>query len=171
MWHTMIQAMSKTPSSTRVRRTDDQLIADLQAKILELKHRAELKKAKSDPSLRHIGAALRSIDKAEAESKDPVTRQALDEARATLSACLSLNRAAPKAENGVLVPKAHLSGKAVDPEALLDHVRENPGQRGEQIAAALGTDTNAMRRAMHQLIADKKVKTKGQRRGMSYHPA
>ncbi len=167
----MALIMAKNTTKTRVRRTDEQLIAGLQAKILELKHRAELKKAKSDPSLRHISAALRSIDKAEAESKDPVTRQALDEARATLSACLSLNRAAPKDENGVLVPKAHPSGKALDPDALLEHIRENPGQRGEQIAAALGTDTNSMRRVMHALIAEKKVKTKGQRRGMSYHPA
>ena len=58
----------------------------------------------------------------------------------------------------------------IDPSArlLLEHVRKYPGQRGEHIAAALGTDTRAMRPAMHRLIADKKIKTKGERRGMTY---
>jgi hypothetical protein len=160
--------MTKT-IKPRIRRTDEQLITDLQAKILQLKRRAEQKKAKSDPALRHISAALRSIDKAEAESKDPATRQALDDARATLGACLSLNRAAPKADNGVPAPKGRRLGRAVDADALLEHVRKHPGQRGEQIATALGIDTNALRPVMHELIDGRKVKTKGQRRGMSYH--
>jgi hypothetical protein len=167
----MIENMAKNTSTTRVRRSDEQLIADLQAKIAHLKNRAEQKKAKSDPALRHISAALRSLDKAEKETKDPTTRQALEDARATLSACLSLNRAAPKGEDGMLVPRARRAAKTVDPTTLLEHVRKNPGQRGEQIAAALGIDTGAMRPVMHDLIAEKKVKTKGQRRGMSYHPA
>ena len=56
-------------------------------------------------------------------------------------------------------------------ERLLTHVKQNAGQRGEQIAKALRTDVNTMRPAMKKLIAAKKVKTKGQRRGMTYHAA
>jgi hypothetical protein len=54
---------------------------------------------------------------------------------------------------------------------LLAHVKSNPGSRGEQIAAALGTDVGTMRLPMRKLIAEKKVKTRGQRRGMTYFAA
>lgn len=54
---------------------------------------------------------------------------------------------------------------------LLTFVKKNPGQRGEQIAEALKTDVGTMRLPMKTLIAGKKVKTKGQRRGMTYFAA
>jgi len=44
---------------------------------------------------------------------------------------------------------------------------KNPGQRGEQLAEALGTDTKTMRLPMQNSIADEKVRTKGERGGMS----
>ena len=53
---------------------------------------------------------------------------------------------------------------------LLAHVKANPGQRGEQIASALKTDVGTMRLPMQKLMAAKKVKTKGQRRGTTYFP-
>lgn len=53
-------------------------------------------------------------------------------------------------------------------EQLLAHVKAHPGQRGEQIAAALKTDVKTMRAPMLELIAEKKVRTEGQRRGMTY---
>ena len=56
----------------------------------------------------------------------------------------------------------------MDDGALLTYVKDHPGQRGEQIAAALGTDSKSVRPAMQRLLADKKVKTRGQRRGMTY---
>jgi hypothetical protein len=54
-------------------------------------------------------------------------------------------------------------------DTLLAHVKANPGQRGEQIAAALKTDVTTMRRPMQTLIAARKVSTKGQRRGTTYY--
>jgi len=56
-------------------------------------------------------------------------------------------------------------------DKLLAHVKAHPGQRGEQIAAALRTDVGTMRGPMKALIAAKKVSTKGQRRGMTYRLA
>ncbi|NOT29638.1 MAG: hypothetical protein HOP15_04215 [Planctomycetes bacterium] len=151
------------------RRGIDQRIADLEAKIAAIKEREAKKQAKADPALRHASAALRSIDKALAASKDTVTRQALGEARVTLSACLTLNRAGSAGRRS----EARRSSAALDnlPEVLLNYVRSNPGQRGEQIAAALATDTTAMRPVMKRLIEAGQVRTAGQRRGMTYSPA
>ena len=165
------RTMTAPEPITRTRRSEEERIADLEAKIAALKRRAEAKKVKRDPALRHISAALRSVDKALAESEDAATRQALDEARSTLSACLSLNGVDTKGGNGVLVPQRRRAAGAVDADALLAFIQAHPGSRGEQIAAELGTDTRVLRPVMHRLIGDKRVKTKGQRRGMTYHPA
>ncbi len=54
---------------------------------------------------------------------------------------------------------------------ILDVVKKNPGLRGEQLSAAMKTDTKSLRLPMLKLIGDKKVKTKGQRRGMMYYAA
>ena len=53
-------------------------------------------------------------------------------------------------------------------DRLYAHVKANPGERATQIAAALRTNPDAMRPAMQQLVAAKRVTTKGQRRGMTY---
>jgi hypothetical protein len=122
---------------------------------------------KRDPALKHINAALKSIDKAMAETGDAATRTALDEARVTLAACLTLNGAAPRGHGA---PRARRSSD-IQPEAFLTYVMNNPGQRSEQISAALKTDANTLRPYMHQLIADRKVRTKGQKRATSYRAA
>jgi hypothetical protein len=63
------------------------------------------------------------------------------------------------------------------PEALealgaefLAHVQAHPGQRGEQIAAALESDVETMRLPMQKLVAAGQVRTEGQRRGTTYFP-
>lgn len=160
--------MAKTKSpvvETRTRRTEDERIAELEKKIASIKAKAARAKIKKDPAVKHISDAVKAIDKAHSASEDKATRQALGEARATLSACLSLNGSAPK---GMLMPQPRRSSAGVSAEALLEHVRAHPGQRGEQIAAALGTDTSAMRPVMKGLVETGKVKTAGMKRGMSY---
>jgi hypothetical protein len=156
------------------RRSETERIAALEARIAALKARLEQKKIKRDPALKHVSKAVRAIDTAMGETKDHALRKALEEARTTLSACLSLS--------GLLVPGAAGKPKAVGrrssggggdalADSLLSYVRSNPGQRGEQIAAALGTDTKSMRPTMKQLIEAGKVRTSGRNRGMTYTPA
>ena len=144
------------------RRSEEQRIADLEAKIHQIKARAARNATKKDPTLRHVTRAVKSIDAAMDATSDGALRKALDEARTTLTACLSLN--------GVLVPRARTSA-SVDTEALLRYVREYPGQRGEQIASALSTDSKGLRGTMKRLVEAGTIKTKGQRRGMQYWAA
>jgi hypothetical protein len=163
-----------TPATkTRTRRDPEQRIADLQKQIESIKTRAERQKVKKSPVLRHLRAAVKSIDTAIENSDDAVMRKELSEARSTLSACLGLN--------GVVVPFAPTTkpagarrarGEVGDlTERLLDYVLRNPGRRGEHIAAEIGTDALTMRLPMKKLIADGKVRTTVQRRGMAYFAA
>ena len=152
------------------RRTEEQLIADLEAKIANLKALAEAKKVKKDPALKYVSAALRAIDKAASETSDKAMRGALGEARSTLSACLQLGGVSTLTAKGS-GPKRAARGGSVDADSLLSYVKNNPGQRGEEISAALGTDSKTVRPVMKQLIEDRKVKTKGERRGMAYFAA
>ena len=159
-------------ATKRTRRTQEELIADLQAEIATIKAKAEREKTKKDPALRHVASALRAVDKALELSQDKVLRTALNEARLTLSSCL--------AASGVEVPNGGAGAKRVrrinsaDADGLADqllpYVQEHPGQRGEEIAAAFGMDSATVRGPMKQLIADGKVRTEGQRRGTTYHP-
>jgi hypothetical protein len=164
---------SMAEDKKRIRRSEEKLIADLEARIASLKARAARKEARANPAIRHTAAALKSIDKAMATTDDSALRRALDDARSTLSACLSLNGVVVTQTNFASPRGGRRSSSNVEEmgETLLAYVRSNPGQRGEQIAAALGTDTKTMRLPMKKLIAERKIKTKGERRGMSYHIA
>jgi predicted HTH transcriptional regulator len=159
--------MPKTMPKRRVRRDPEQLVADLQAKIEAIKARAVRRRRKANPAMRYTVAAVRNIDKAMSSATDQVLRRSLEEARGTLSAYLTLQGIVPAARPG------RRSSEAVEQvgASLVEYVKANPGQRGEQIAEALGTDTRTMRLPIQKLIADGAVRTKGEPRGMRYYPA
>lgn len=86
-------------------------------------------------------------------------------------------KAARKAAKKTGRKKAAKSGRRVrrSPEELdqlsdtfLSHVRSNPGQRLEQIGAALGIDTAELKRPVQLLMEAGKLRTEGQRRGTTY---
>ncbi len=151
----------------RTRRTAEQRIADLKAEIERIKARAAQQKAKKDPALRHIAGAVRAIDKAMVETKDRVTRAALTEARATLSACLTLNGAVPAGGGGTLVPKSRAVGRP-DANLVLEYIRKHPGSRSEEISSELATDTARLRPVLHRLRDEGRVKIVGKARATRY---
>ena len=55
-------------------------------------------------------------------------------------------------------------------EAFLAHVKANPGQRIEEIAVRLGEPTSVLKRPVSLLIAAKRLRTEGQKRGTRYFP-
>jgi len=156
----MARRTKKEPTKTkRTRRSPEQMIKDLEAKIRGIKDRAERRKAGRDPALRHVTAAVRSIDKALKATADAATRNALEEARATLGACLAMSGVTPRGRAARSVAGAH-----VDPAAVLSYLRNNPGSGGEQVAEAMGTDTKTLRPVMKRLIADGAVAAEGEGR-------
>ncbi|MDB4958031.1 MAG: hypothetical protein JWO36_5600 [Myxococcales bacterium] len=52
---------------------------------------------------------------------------------------------------------------------ILRAIKDHPGKRSEELNAALGTTTKELALPLRQLVADKLVTTKGQRRGMTYY--
>jgi len=148
------------------RRTEEERIQALEAQIESLKRRKVQKLVRRDPALKQMHAAVRSIDKALAATTDHAMREALNEAEATLIACLELVGGAPKQGKSVLIPQPKRA--AVSEEALLAYVRLHPDARGELIAQALGTDTATVRPVMKRLIQSGRVKAAGKARATSY---
>ena len=156
------QPPKEAPAPRRQRRDLDQRIAELEAKITAIKEREARKQAKKDPALRHAALAMKAIDKALVAADDAKARAVLGEVRSTLAALLGVSGA----ENGRVRRSAAEIGNLAD--QLLIYVTNNPGQRGEEIAAAMATDSGTIRPVMKKLIAAGKVETKGQKRGMTY---
>jgi hypothetical protein len=79
------------------------------------------------------------------------------------------NRAAPR--------KASKPRRVRDPKALAKlverlakHISANPGQRMDDIKVALGLPTKELALPIKKLLAEKRITSKGQRRGMTYSP-
>jgi hypothetical protein len=108
-----------------------------------------------------------------------VRRTALEQVHSALSGSSSNGRTTrgpgrkSSGSRGARGGRGKRSSEQVDAFAarILDFVKKNPGLRGEQLSAAMKTDTKSLRLPLLKLIGDKKVKTKGQRRGMMYYAA
>lgn len=158
------------------RMTPEDQIAALERKIQAIKKKAEEKRLKANPAVKHIRAALKSVDKGMGACSEAAIRKELGEARAMLAACLSLTSA------GAVVSSSSTSDSSsrraasvvlntnIRPDQILEYVIKNPGLRGELIANALGTDTKSMRVPMKKLIEQKRIRTTGQARATAYHP-
>lgn len=72
------------------RRTDDDRINELMSKIEGIKQRAERRKLRANPAVKHGTAAVKAIDKAARETSDGAARKALEDARGAVSAWLAL---------------------------------------------------------------------------------
>ena len=165
--------MPKSVPKKRPRRDPEDLVAALEAKIASIKARAERKRAKANPAIRYTVAAVRNMDKAMATADDTALKRALEEAHGGLTAYLKLQGVV--SANGSAARASGGRRSSTDVEqvgaSLLAYVRNNPGQRGEDIAEAMGTDSKTIRLPMKKLIAEGKVRTKGERRGMRYYAA
>lgn len=108
---------------------------------------------------------MRSIEKALGASGDAATRQALDEARNTLAACLALNGVAPASGGGNRGMARPTRTDQAQPEEVVRHVAGTPGCRCEDIAAALGADTKAVSAVLKALKDEGRLRTEGQAGG------
>lgn len=84
------------------------------------------------------------------------------------------------ARRGAVKRKASKTGKRVKRSAvqvdavaarILNHVKANAGTGVTEMSAALGLTPKEMRLPILKLLADKKLRTVGQRRGTKYHAA
>lgn len=158
-------------------------IKQLEAKIAAIKDRAEKKKVRANPAVKHMKAALKYLDRSMASTDDTVLRKSLDEARGNVSACLSLCGVAGKAPRNTLTPRTRgpkaartrvtstENGPAMmgpDANDLITFLKQNPGSNSEKITAAFQTDAATLRGTMRPLIDQGVVRTEGERRGTRY---
>ncbi len=95
--------MAKKASSRRKRRTPEEMIADLQRKIEEVKARAQAQSVKESPCMKRTISILRSIAKGMDEAKEEgngALRHALADAHRILSGYLE--------SQGLRPPKARM---------------------------------------------------------------
>src|ERR1700741_677745 len=72
------------------RKTTEDRIKELEAKIVSLKDRAERKKARANPAVKFMKAAHKNVAQAMAATEDAVLRKSLEEVQLSLGANLSL---------------------------------------------------------------------------------
>src|SRR5688500_10073542 len=84
------------------KRTSEQMVADLEAKIAAVKARDERKRAKADPTLLPTIKAVKAIDVALGAATDGELHAALEDARQRLVALPQIAKVLPAAKEPVL---------------------------------------------------------------------
>lgn len=117
------------------------------------------------------------------EFVNDITELARQAAQETLQSALGggggvTRRASGASKPSVAAPRARRkSGKrspeeiAETAEQLMTYIKENPGQRMEAIAKALGTTTKDLTLPVKKLVSKNAIRVEGQKRATSYYPA
>jgi hypothetical protein len=126
-----------------------------------------------------LDSALRAaVETFVVQLKDIFNRTALERVQSALGAeepVARRGRAAKSAAAPSASPRARKKGAKRTPEelealvsSLLAYVKKHPGERIEQIGAGLGLGTKDLALPAKKLIADKLLRTKGQKRATTY---
>ena len=116
------------------------------------------------------------VDAFVAELSQIIRAEALDAVRQALGAEFAppqrRTRKAAKAGRKASKRGGRLRRSSEDLDSLAStlqsHVKENPGQRLEQIGVAMGIDTKELKRPVQLLLEAGSLRTEGQRRGTRY---
>lgn len=154
-------------SPQRRRRSPEEQLAHLKAKLDQVKARAARRETLRDPALRHVGNAVRALKRALDTTSDEATREALNEANAILAACLALHGVAP-ATPGSRAPAGKSTDGPPSADDVLAYLRRSPGARSQDICAALSTDAATLRRVLRGLRDEGQVLVEGRARATRY---
>jgi hypothetical protein len=105
------------------------------------------------------------------ELRDLVRRAVLEQVESALAEVTDLKGRRPVVGRGRAPGRGgKRSPKEIEATTrkLLGHIEGNPNQRMEQISSALGIRTTLLQPCIKQLVADKKIKTRGKARGTTY---
>ena len=81
----MTTAKNSSTTTKKNRRSPEQIVADLEAKIAKVKEREATKGLRSDPAVKATSAAVRAVNKALGEAKEPELVEALQAAKGVLA--------------------------------------------------------------------------------------
>ncbi len=121
----------------------------------------------------HLDAEIRSkIDSFLSDLSTLVKRSALESVTSALTGGGAPARRARAARSRLRKAGRRARRSGADLEKLsgmlVAHVKANPGQRIEQIAKALRRPTSSLKPTVYKLSGTKVLRTKGQKRGMTY---
>ena len=110
-------------------------------------------------------AALEAVQEA-LGGKAPARRTSVAKANGDANSVATARKAAKRKGKRHRRTAADLENMA---GRIFNHVKSNPGQRMEEISAALGERTYDLRRPLEQLKTEKAFKTTGQKRATQYY--